>query len=263
MIRHIYKIVRKSYCMTATELYAAEEFLEINDVLVDSPEKLGVRFQGERTDTYSFLFDVEAADRKELEKELRKIVNDFGVGIKYEYNDEIYLMFAEPKHENVWHEADLIIHQVHPFGKKDTCGAAVLIGKKQNPEEVFPTAFESEYWFNKWYNRLRIYPCAAPSFPSAVYYSFLLTLNEFYYTLYPSYFQPETTYYAYRIDDRGFDNAEQVKDLTLEQFDFYVVPSLKGCAMPDLTGYSSLSPSQLTAAYCHYIMPFWDKFIAK
>lgn len=261
MIRHLYKIVRKSYCMVATELYAAEDYFEINDVLVDSTDKLGVQFVGERTDTYKYLYDVEAGSQKELEKELRLIIDELGVGVKYEYDGEVYLMFARPKCENVWHEADLILHQVSPLGRKEATGGAVLYGKKVNPEENFPTAFESEYWFDKWANRLRLYPTAAPSFPAALYYSFLLTLNEFYYTLYPSYFQPELTYYAYRVDGCGFNNAEQVKDLTLEQFDFYVTPSLKGCAMPELTGYSSLGPAQLTAAYCHYIMAFWNKYM--
>lgn len=262
MIRHLYILQRESYCDFSREMIAVEDYLEVNNIIINNQNKIGIKLNNNYNSTLSitYLSILKSKSLKEFQRELQKIVNEKGISCKYIYNNKLYLCLAAPRKKvGVWRDNDLIIHQVgYPTIYREA--EIVPLG------DVKPTnvvVFGPGEYFELWKDNVEFLLRRRKPLHVAFFLGFVLAYTKYYYDLGGHAYNKNFPYH--QLDCcRGIKDLGVVKDLTSAQFRKYVAPALNGdpeFGVLDYT-FSMLDGAQLTKAYYNYIIPFWDKYFA-
>lgn len=263
MIMHIYMVERQTQQQTIREMIASQDYLVIDNIIIDNQNNKYIKIDNNsaRCSLIQLLSSEEVSSLQEFQTRIQKIVNEKGVSCKYKYNNQNYLCLAQPREQlGVWSDNGVIWHQLTvPNFIKPT--DIVVLGPDKDPSEF---SFDDEEYQKLWFENIKWLLCRRKPFPTAFYLGFVLAYSKFEYDR--SGGAAFTARYPYHQIDCHCGIIEMgVPQLTDEQFKKYVLPAIKGkpqYGVLDFT-FSMFSGSQLTKAYYHYIIPFWDKYFAK
>lgn len=262
---YIYKVSRSSHECKTNELRALLAPIKVNKIEINEKNPIGVRLQGEKTETVNYLGKILGGSvhtRSELEEKLLEYIKKYGAGCYYEFNDEKYLLLSKPEEKNgVWHEGDLIFHQISPFPTYRE-NEVVPLGKIQPEEEDAPihVGFNNEYYFDKWMSNLTFCLFHGTHLSVALLLSFAQTYNEWLYNdHYPAPYICKNTIDTMR---NGTAYYRTIDGASAQVANYYFPmgwqASFKGDVPPSpVAFYSSQSSSQLTYAFYCYIYEFW------
>lgn len=259
MIRHLYHIQRNSINNKPTrELRCTEDYISINNKQIDNINKTGVKIKYDKEEVICYIGEIRGQDLKEFQTRLQEIVEDKGLCCKYTYNNQQYLAIPSPRNrKGVWHENDLIVHQV---GLISPPHEAEVVFLGEVPKKDTLKDFTDEQYFGLWEEHLQTLSDRGLNIYVAMFASFCLTYTKYYNDRAHIKYEFQNIFFHISCR-RGIEEISRVQRLMRQQFDFYVAPALHGsinAIQPDLSLYSPLNAKQLNDAYKFYIQTFWN-----
>lgn len=259
MIRYLYIIQRNSINnKPIREMRATEDYIEVNNIKIDNVNRTGVKLKYDKEELVQYIGKIEQEDFKKFQTTLQSIVELKGLCCKYNYNNQQYLAIPSPRNrKGVWHEGDLIVHQVGTFNANRD-GEVVLLGDVEKKTEL--KDFTDEQYYSLWEQNLNTLINRGENIYLAMFMSFILAYTKYYNDR--AQIKPQYRVWFYHISCcRGIEELSVVKHLTPQQFNYYIEPALHAninAIQPDKSLYTPLSVKQLTKAYNYYIQNFWN-----
>ena len=259
MTRYLYYIQRNSINnKPIRELKCTEDYIIINNKQIDNINNIGIKIKYNKEELIQYIGKIEGQDFKDFQTRLQSIVESKGLCCKYTYNNQQYLAIPSPrKRQGVWHENDLIVHQVgitsppHEYEN-------VFLGNALKKEEL--KDFTDEDYFGLWEDLLTKLTGRGENIYRAMFISFALAYTK-YYNDRAKIKYSYGIYFYHLCFFRGVDELSIVKHLTRQQFNYYILPALNGrieAVQPDMSIYTPLSGDQIHKAYKFYVQQFWN-----
>lgn len=261
---YVYLVERSNPYCKVKELRAVQNIIKVNKIEIDSKSKFGARFQGDRTETFSFLAEIDGRfviTNEDLEEKLEPFVKKYGTACFYEFLGKDYLILpVSDEKMGVWHEDGCIFHQVRPNSISRKSEVVLLGNSSSNDDEEIMVGFNTEEYFKVWKQSLFGLLCRGVALSCAVLASFAQAYN---YWLYMSHYP---AHYIYKNEVNRLRNGQAYYNsngaLSVQAayayYPRYWVHTWKGMTIDLKEFYSSLSAAQLTYAYYLYIVEFWD-----
>lgn len=259
MTRYLYHIQRNSINnKPIRELKCTEDYIVVNNKQIDNINNIGIKIKYNKEELIQYIGKIEGQDLKDFQTRLQSIVEDKGLCCKYIYNNQQYLAIPSPRNrKGVWHEGDLIVHQVGITSPQHEY-ENVLLGNAPKKEEL--KNFTDEDYFGLWEDLLTKLIERGENIYAAMFTSFALAYTKYYNDRAKIKYSYGICFY-HLCFRRGLDELSIVKRLTSQQFNYYVLPALGGrieAVQPDMSIYTPLSGNQINKAYRFYAQQFWN-----